>query len=219
MISAILFDLDGTLLDSTELILGGYKYTVQKHMGLVTTDDDWYPLFGLPLRNQFARFDPENADEFVKTYRKYYALYHDKSIKLYPNVKEIVEKLYNDGIKLGVVTSKLGYFSQKGLDVPGLNKYFQTVVAEDDVKNQKPDSEPVILCAERLNTPISEVLMIGDTPYDIMSADAAGAESAAALWGPYFREKDFTGLKVNYMLHDIGELPDIMGINGSKKLE
>lgn len=184
----LLFDLDGTLLDSTELLLEGYKHTARTHLGRETPDEEWLPHFGKPLRDQMVLFDESQADEMVRTYRAFYADHHDDLIRLYKGIPEILATLHARGYKLGVVTSKLTKFSHRALEWFDIDRYLDVVIGEDLVTNLKPHPEAVLLALKELNGRASDAWMIGDSPYDIQAGNAAGCRTAAVLWGPFDRE-------------------------------
>lgn len=185
---ALLFDLDGTLLDSTELLLTGYKHAVREHLGRETTDAEWMPHFGRPLRDQMAAFSEEKADEMTATYRRFYGKNHEAMLRLYPGVGEMIATLHERGYRMGVVTSKATRFAVRGLQVFGLQAFFEVVVGEDDVAAHKPDPEAVLLALSRMRAGAQDAMMIGDSPWDVQAGRAAGCQTAAVLWGPFSRD-------------------------------
>lgn len=187
--TAFLFDLDGTLLDSTALLLAGYRHTTRAILGRETTEADWLPLFGLPLRDQFAAFEPSLAAEMVAEYRRFYAEHHDSMMAVYPGVIEAVRRLHAAGHPCAVVTSKLTRFAQRAVDMFGLTDCFGAVIGEDMVAEHKPHPESVLAACSRLGVSPADAWMIGDSPWDIQAGHAAGCRSAAVLWGPFTRER------------------------------
>ena len=184
-----LFDLDGTLIDSVELILGGYRHAAQLHLGFVPPDDVWLAGMGTPLRRQMEGLtdDPELLEAMIETYREYNRQYHDVLLREFPGARAVVELLHRLGAKLGVVTSKLGRSARRGLGRCGLNDLFPVVVAADDVEHHKPHPAPVLLALKRLGAEAKEAIFIGDSPHDLAAGRAAGVFTAAALWGPIAR--------------------------------
>ncbi|HEY3411753.1 MAG TPA: HAD-IA family hydrolase [Armatimonadota bacterium] len=183
-----LFDLDGTLLDSTELLLEGYKHTARMHLGRETPDEEWLEHFGKPLRDQMALFDEDQADEMVCTYRAFYDVHHDDLIRIYEGIPDILKTLHEQGHKLGVVTSKLTKFSHRALEWFDIDRYLDVVIGEDLVSAHKPDPAAVILALKELCSEANGAWMIGDSPYDIQAGQGAGCRTAAVLWGPFNRE-------------------------------
>ena len=185
-----LFDLDGTLIDSVDLILTCYRHTVKQHLGEVPPDEIWTRGLGTPLRNQLAYFskDPEEIEAMAKTYREYHHRHHDELLKQYPGALEAVRALKRPGIKFGVVTSKMPWSTRRGLEICGFDGLFEALVTADDVKKHKPEPEPVYRALELLEAKASETVFVGDSPHDMAAGRAAGVKTAAALWGPFDRE-------------------------------
>jgi pyrophosphatase PpaX len=202
-----LFDLDGTLLDSIELIFRCYRHAAQTHMGALPPDKVWLDGLGTPLRQQFSAVtsDADLIEEMVVTYREYHHLHHDTSVALYPDVERVVTELGQRGATLGVVTSKLRAGCERGLKLTGLMEHFPLLVTADDVKRPKPDPEPVELALERAGAARSATLFIGDSPHDMAAGRAAGVATAAVLWGP-FSVDDFAASPPTFLLEKPDEI-------------
>ncbi|HXV64174.1 MAG TPA: HAD-IA family hydrolase [Vicinamibacteria bacterium] len=185
-----LFDLDGTLLDSVDLILSAYRHTAIAHLGQALPDDVWLRGLGMPLRRQLGDVtdDPSLIEAMVATYREYHIAHHDRSVRLYPGVLEVLTALQERGVKLGVVTSKLRFGAERGLSLTGLTEYFQALVTADEVQNHKPHPEPVLTALSRLGTAPERAIFVGDSPHDVASGRAAQVTTAAVLWGPFARQ-------------------------------
>jgi pyrophosphatase PpaX len=184
--STYLFDLDGTLIDSVELILRSYRHTVRVHLGKVPPDELWLEGMGTPLWAQLGAFskDPKVVDAMIATYREHNRRHHDELIGEYPGALEAVEALSRRGVNLGVVTSKANWSARRGLSLCGFDGLFPVVVGADDVDRHKPDPSPVLRALELLGAEPSESVFIGDSPHDLAAGRAAGVSTAAALWGP-----------------------------------
>jgi pyrophosphatase PpaX len=130
-----LFDLDGTLIDSIELILSSYRHTMMTHRGSVPPDALWLEGLGTPVRVQFRGFtdDPDEIDAFVATYRAHNQRHHDRLIREYPGVSDAVRALRERGARLAVVTSKLRAAAERGLHCCGMLHLFEVLVCADDV--------------------------------------------------------------------------------------
>jgi pyrophosphatase PpaX len=189
MFNTYLFDLDGTLIDSVDLILTCYRYTVKKHLGEVPPDEIWMAGLGTPLRKQLAEFtkDPDEIESMVTTYREYHHQHHDELLKQYPGVLESVRALNKPGKKFGVVTSKMPWSTKRGIEICGFDGLFTALVTAKDVKKHKPHPEPVYLALELLDAEASGTVFVGDSPHDMAAGRAAGVKTAAALWGPFDR--------------------------------
>jgi pyrophosphatase PpaX len=188
--SAVLFDLDGTLIDSIELIRESYRHTLLAHTGSSPADAFWLAGLGRPLAWQFEQFtrDPAEVERMIATYRAYNLARHDELVRRYPGALEAVQSMAQRGIRLGVVTSKLRSGALKGLRLCGFEGLFEVVLGADDVARPKPDPEPVLRALELLELPAAEVVFVGDSPHDLDCGRAAGVRTAAALWGPFPRD-------------------------------
>ena len=187
--STLLFDLDGTLIDSIDLILRSYRHTMRTHRGEEPPDDVWIEGLGTPLWVQFRRWTQDEAEirAMVETYRTYNLAHHDELVRPYDGVVEAVLRLDTAGRTLGLVTSKMRGGALKGLRLAGLETAFDVVVGSDEVTNPKPHPEPVLLALERLDRRPADAVFIGDSRHDIECGRAAGVKTAAVLWGPFDR--------------------------------
>ena len=184
-----LFDLDGTLLDSVELILASYRHTALAHRGEAPDDAVWLAGLGTPLRTQLRHLsdDPAEIEAMAETYREHNLANHDRMVRPYDGVVEAVRALALRAT-LGLVTSKLRYGALRGLRVAGLEDAFAVVIGADDVDRHKPDPAPVLAAVERLGADPATTVFVGDSPHDMAAGRAAGVRTAAVLWGPFPRE-------------------------------
>ncbi len=187
--TTFLFDLDGTLIDSIELILSSYRHTLSVHRGSAPSDDVWLAGLGTPLWVQFKEFtdDPDEIDAMVATYREHNLQHHDAMVREYPGVRTAVLALQKRGVRLGIVTSKKREGALRGLDRCGFGGAFQVLVCADDVERHKPDPEPVLQALKLLDAQSHEAVFVGDSPHDLRAGRAAGVATAAVLWGPFPR--------------------------------
>jgi len=186
---AVLFDLDGTLLDSVRLILDSYHHTLANHGLPARTDDHWLAGLGTPLRVQFREWgdDPAQIEAMVLTYREYNLTHHDQQVSPYPGVVEMVRAVRTRGHRTALVTSKNREGASRGLRVIGLDDTMEVIVGADDVVNPKPHPEPVHRALEALGVAPEDALFVGDSLHDMHSGRAAGTATAAVLWGPFDR--------------------------------
>jgi pyrophosphatase PpaX len=184
-----LFDLDGTLLDSIDLIMQSYRHTMLVHRGTAPNDAVWLAGLGTPLRVQFAGVsdDPAEIEAMVATYRDYNLANHDQMVRPFEGIVPALTALATRG-SLGLVTSKFRDGALRGLKVLGLEEHIRVIVGADDVRRPKPDAEPVRLAMERLEADPATTVFVGDSPHDLTAGRAAGVRTAAVLWGPFPRE-------------------------------
>ncbi len=210
MFSTYLFDLDGTLIDSTDLIMESFRHTMRRHLGDVPDERAWRDGFGTPLRAQLAKFarNAGEADAMRSTYREYNHQHHDRLVRQYPGVRTALEVLRKRGVTLAIVTSKTRELAWRGLRWCALDEYFKVLVGVEDVTECKPNPEPVLTAIERVATDAAESLFIGDSPHDIEAGCAAGVRTAAALWGP-FEADSFVSHRPHYWVSKPSEIPEL----------
>ena len=205
--SAYLFDLDGTLINSIDLIMASFRHTMRTHLDEMPADDAWRAGLGTPLRTQLATYarSDDHADVMTDTYRAYNRAFHDRLVRPYPGVKEALAALRDRGVKLAIVTSKTGPLARRGLRRCELDEYFDVLVGVDDVTEHKPHPAPVFEALDRLSAEPGDTVFVGDSPHDVRSGRAAGVLTAAALWGAFGRAA-LAAHAPDYWLADPGEI-------------
>ena len=188
---AVLFDLDGTLIDSIALIVAAMHHAFDGFDGTVPADADWMAGIGTPLSKQLALYarSPAELDHLRDRYRAYQTIHHDAVVKEFPGTTETLAMLSARNLAMALVTSKVDLLAQRGLDLTGLCRFITVVVGADSVTRHKPEPEPVLLALERLDVAPEEAVFVGDSPHDISSGNAAGVTTIGALWGPFTREQ------------------------------
>lgn len=183
----VLFDLDGTLLDSIELIVASFHHTRAVHVGDRLDDAFWIEGIGRPLRDQleFMADDEAHLDAIVRTYATHNHEHHDAMVKPFEGVPEMLLELRRAGFALGIVTSKKRVGVNRGLPMLGDEDLFEVVVAADDVVKGKPDPEPVHLALRQLEA--SQAWFVGDSHHDLESGRAAGVHTMAVSWTRFER--------------------------------
>lgn len=209
-LSTFLFDLDGTLIDSVELILRSYRHTLRVHRRIEPPDEEWMAGLGTPLWIQFRRWTDDETEirAMVETYRDYNLSHHDQLVRPYDGVVEQVRALRAMGKTLGLVTSKLRSGALRGLRLVGIEDQFAVVVGSDEVTHPKPHPEPVLIALERLGRPAADTVFIGDSRHDLESGRAAGVKTAAVLWGPFERQH-LRDLEPDYWLETPADLAEL----------
>ena len=187
MVKAILFDLDGTLLDTHDLILESMQHAVKTVLREDIPPERLMAKVGQPLSVQMWDFtgDRELHDELLRVYREYNAVKHDGMVRPFGGVEETLDELRAEGYPLGVVTSKRHDAAMQGLQLFGLDGYLNCMIGSDDWPEHKPHPGPVSHGAELLGHDAKECLYVGDSPYDIQAGNGAGCKTAAALWGMF----------------------------------
>jgi pyrophosphatase PpaX len=185
----VLFDLDGTLIDSVRLILDSYHHTLAAHGLPPRSDEEWLEGVGTPLTAQFGAFQDtaEVLDALIATYREYNLKHHDRMVTVYPGVVAVVRELKQDGIATGLVTSKNRSGALRGLALAQLESLMDVLVCADEVENPKPHPEPVEKAVRLLGADPATTVYVGDSIHDMRSGRAAGVRTAAVLWGPFGR--------------------------------
>lgn len=188
-IRAVLYDFDGTLADTTELVMNSYRHTMTTHLGHIPCEDEWLSGFGTPLRGQIERYGrtPEESEEMMRTYQLYQAEHTQHFMVPFPGAVATVEALKERGIPLAIVTSRYRESTLQAMDICGISRYFDLIVTPEDVENPKPSPEPVLFTLEQLGVTAADALFVGDSPHDLAAGNAAGTRTAGALWGPFPR--------------------------------
>lgn len=206
---AILFDLDGTLIDSIGLLLACVRHTFEGR-NPAPSDDEWIAGIGTPLPKQLAEFaSAEEIEALTNRYRSFQREHHDRLTTAYDGVERTLAKLAERGHPMGVVTSKSNEMMLRGLRHTGIERYMSTLIGCDSCLIHKPDPYPVMLALKELGYEPEEALFVGDSPHDIQSGNAAGVTTVAALWGPFTREQ-LEPHKPDLYLENIEGLPKLV---------
>jgi pyrophosphatase PpaX len=187
----LLFDLDGTLIDTTDLILSCYRSSVSRLVETPPTDEDILKGFGTPLTRQLHRLYPtlrDRLDELTVMWRASQEELHDQLIKPFPSTERVLGELHRRGYPLGIVTSKERTTAERGMALYGIDRLVNVVVSMDDTINHKPHPEPLLRAMDLMGASPEETIYVGDSVHDMQAGRAAGVRVAAALWGPFARE-------------------------------
>ncbi len=212
-IRGILFDLDGTLVDTIGLILSSYRHTMSTHLDQIPPDESWLMTLGQPLRVQLQKFarSPDELEAMFQTYLEHNEANHQQLVRPFPGMLDAVRSLGAAGYRLAVVTSKIRPNTDRELATVGLAEYFDVTVTADDVQAPKPDPEPVHTATRQLDLTEREVLMVGDSVFDLRAGRAAGVRTAAALWGPFGRSL-LMAEKPDFWLEGVASLLSLLGV-------
>lgn len=208
---AVIFDLDGTVVDSVELIVESFRYATETVLGRTFTREEMIANVGKPLLEQMAVIDPQRAEELVRIYREFNHREHDRMLSLYLGMDRLLHSLRARGARLGLVTSKSRPTTQMAFDLTGIEPLFHATVCYEDTTRNKPHPEPIVYCAGLLGVPPEEAVYVGDSPYDLQAARSAGAWSVGVTWG-VFSEQVLLAEAPDRMAHTVEELATVLGL-------
>lgn len=213
--AAVLFDLDGTLIDSIDLIVKSAQYAFAKCGITCPSTVDWLAGVGRPLPTMFRPFAPGGETEvaaLLAAYREFQLANHDALVHAYAGIPEMLGALTKRGHPMAIVTSKTNAFAARGLAHTGIDGFFGTIVGMDSCQRHKPDPEPVLIALERLGYAPAEAWFVGDSVHDMESGNAAGVATVGALWGP-FGADDLAPSRPKHLAHRV---EDVVGIVSRK---
>ncbi len=180
----VLFDLDGTLIDSLHLLVSAMRFAFEGHRVPTPDVDLWTSYIGRPLQWQFAQFaSEEEVPALVQRYRSFQYEHHDALTAPYDGIVELVQRLDAAGHLIGVVTSKVDALANRSIEHVGLSPYMDIVIGADSSTRHKPDPEPLHVALNRLGVTPDQGVYIGDSIYDIMAGNAAGVVTIGVTWG------------------------------------
>lgn len=206
----VLFDLDGTVVDTVELIRASFRHATRTVLGQVLPDEQIMRFVGQPLMTQMRQLSEEHAQELCDAYREHNHRVHDEMIRGYEGVQEMLESLRGHGRHLGLVTSKSRAPTAMAFRALDLERYFDVVITADDTTTHKPAPEPLLVCLERLaalGSPADPAgaIYIGDSPFDVQAGQAAGMATAAVTWGVFSRAA-LEAARPTYLLQRPGDI-------------
>jgi pyrophosphatase PpaX len=179
----VLFDLDGTVVDSGAIILASMRHATREVLGRDFDDAELMQAVGGPgLEAQMAVFAPERVDELVRVYRAHNEPLHDE-LEACAGMEDVLVRLHEAGRRLGVVTAKRRATVELAFASVPVAHLFETVVGGDETEKHKPDPEPLLLAAERMGVAPTDCAYVGDSPFDIRAAKAAEMLAVAVTWG------------------------------------
>ena len=205
---AFMFDVDGTLTSTNQLIFDSFNFIAKKYLNRTFTDEEIVAMFGPTEDVILKEWCEEKYEEARAEYYKYYSDNHWKA-KLYPGIKEILDYLKNKKFPLGIFTGKGREATMITLRKLDVDLYFDLIVTGDDVANHKPSAEGILKFVNHFRLKNERVLMIGDSVSDVKASKEAGIKVASALWDSYAHEKVKT-LQSDYYFYSVEELKDFI---------
>lgn len=212
MLAAALFDFDGTLVDTTEMILQSMRHATSSVLGRDDfSREELLANVGQPLPRQMELFDAGKAELLLEAYRAHHEEHHDALIAEFPGVDEALSRLRAAGARIVVVTSKRRRSVEMALEMfPGLDLVVDRFVTMEDTERHKPHPEPLLKGLELMGgVPKDEAVYVGDSPFDVQAAKAAGLRSVAVSWGA-FSEDSLREAEPDHLVPDIDSVVDLL---------
>lgn len=211
-INTVLFDFDGTIMDTNTVILQSWQHTFRTVEGKERPKEEILETFGEPLYVTMAKVLPQiPVEEGAQIYRSYHYDNFTELIEIFPGILDLLEELKARGYRTGIVTSRLWHTTEMGLKKYDMEQYFDAIVTCDDTDKHKPDPEPVNIALERLGSKPEETIMVGDSKFDILSAKNAGVRAALVSWAVAINDEDKTGESApDYILEKAEDLLEIL---------
>jgi pyrophosphatase PpaX len=179
----VLFDLDGTVIDSGAIILASMRHAAKEVLGLEPPEEELMAAVGGPgLEGQMRALAPDRVEELVSVYRAHNEPLHDQLVAC-AGIDDVLVALKDEGRRLGIVTAKRRVTVELAFAQVPLAHLFETIVGGDETDRQKPDPAPLLLAAERLQADVDDCAYVGDSPFDVRAARAAGMRAVAVTWG------------------------------------
>ena len=203
------FDLDGTLADTIDLIVESYQHAFRSILGREEDPAVIRSWIGRPLLSAFRDHSPEHADELYETYLAWNADNTERLIRGYDGVREVLRDLAGSGVHVGVATSKRRESAQQAMDLLGLSEFVEVLVAMEDTERHKPDPTPLLLALERMGRSSNDSVYVGDAVVDVLAGKAAGMDTVAVTWGAGLPEA-LQGVRPTLVAGSADELRDAL---------
>jgi pyrophosphatase PpaX len=212
-INTILFDLDGTLIDTNELIIRSFLHTFSIYNPGQFARNDVLRFLGPTLVETFTEVGPTRVEDMIATYRAYNKEQHDGLVQAFEGVQETLQQLHDEGYKLGIVSTKKRDMVLRGLELTKIRHYFDPVISLDEVTNAKPDPEPVQKALVLMQSTPEESMMIGDNHHDIVAGQRAGTMTVGVAWSAKGKEY-LLDFNPDYIIDQMSDLLKVLkGIN------
>jgi pyrophosphatase PpaX len=206
----VLFDLDGTLIDSGEIILSSFRHATQTVLEREIPDEVLAAAVGgSNIFEQMRAFDEERAEELVRVYREHNEPLHDDLVA-FEGIERVLERLKSEGRQLGIVTAKRRRTVDLAFAILPLERYFDAVVTAEQTEHHKPHPEPVLTALERLGSEPAEAAFVGDSPFDMGAGKAAGVFTVAVSWGKIHPVERLRQAGADAVVHSPEQLFDVL---------
>ncbi len=208
--STVLFDLDGTLIDSGEIILSSFRHATNAVLGRQIPDEVLAAAVGgSNIYDQMRAFDEERVDELVRVYREHNEPLHDDLVA-FEGIERVLDRFKTEGRQLGIVTAKRRKTVELAFAILPLEPYFDTVVTSEQTEHHKPHPEPVLTALDRLGSRPEEAAFVGDSPFDMGAGKAAGVFTVAVSWGKIHPVERLRETGADAVVHSPEELLDVL---------
>jgi pyrophosphatase PpaX len=207
----VLFDLDGTLIDSGPIILASMQHAVRTVLDReIAREELAATVGGEGLVAQMTRLSPERVDDLVEAYRAHNDPLHE-TLEAFAGMVDVIPRLREDGRRLGIVTAKRHRTVALALErFPWLDEQFDVVIAHEDTERHKPEPDPVLEAVRRLDATPADAAYVGDSPFDIQAAKTAGAFAIAVSWGGIHTDERLLAEEPDAFVHAPEELLDVL---------
>lgn len=206
----VLFDADGTIIDTQKLIFDSFRHTFKKYRPeMELTSDLLHSFMGPTLIETFSKYIPEASEEAVVYYREFNHAMHDSYVKEIPYAKEVLASLKEQGYSVGVVSNKMNDLVHRGLRLCDLEQYMDVVIGFNDVQKPKPDPEGILLACKKAVYPVDDVIYVGDAKGDILAAKNMGAYSIGMV-SDMHNEEIIKSVKPSRVIYDLREILEIV---------
>jgi pyrophosphatase PpaX len=206
----VLFDLDGTVVDSGAIILASMRHAAKEVLGVEPPDEELMATVGGPgLEAQMRALAPDRVEELVTVYRAHNEPLHDE-LACCAGIDDVLVRLKEEGRRLGIVTAKRRETVELAFAAVPLGHLFETVVGGDETDRHKPEPEPLLLAAERLGADPGDCAYVGDSPFDVQAAKAAGMHAVAVTWGGIHARERLEPERPDAIVDTAEELLDVL---------
>jgi pyrophosphatase PpaX len=205
-ISCVIFDLDGTITQTNELIFATFNHVARKYAGRTYTPKEIIAMFGPPEEGAILNVvGPDVAAAAMEDFYAYYGKHLPEMAQTYEGIKEILDYLHRSGIALAVFTGKGKYTTRQTLEHFDISRFFDVVMTGSDVVNHKPSAEGINNIVRQLQVNPEETLMVGDAVSDAKAAHEAGVAIASALWDSYAKDA-VIAMNTGRSFHSVADL-------------